>query len=278
MAIVIKKPNKFIRNHMVIFSSVILLVMVCFSLLAPVIAPNHPEDVDLLQKLQGTSRDFPLGTDHLGRCILSRLIYGTKVSVGTAVAVMLITVSISIVVGTISGYKGGLIDDMIMRLCDMIMAFPNLVLTLVIIGMLGPGLRNLMIAMILVHWVGYARIIRGMVLSHKEKNFILSAKVSGSSDFKIIFQHILPNVLPQIIVLATLDLGSVILHISGFSFLGLGIRPPDPEWGAMLNDGRQFIRSNPSLMIYPGIMILMTVVSFNLLGDALRDFLEEKNY
>lgn len=277
MILEIKKPVKILGNKMVIGSLCILLVMLCFTFLAPRIAPNHPEEVDLMQKLQSPSSSYPLGTDHLGRCILSRLIYGTRVSLGTAAAVMMITVSFSILVGTFSGYKGGLVDDIIMRLCDIIMAFPSLVLTLVIIGMLGPGLRNLMLAMVLVGWVGYARIIRGMVLSYKEKNFILSAKVSGCSDFKIIFEHILPNVLPQIVVLATLDLGSVLLHISGFSFLGLGIQPPAPEWGAMLNDGRQFIRSNPSMMIYPGMMILMTVISFNLLGDALRDILEENN-
>lgn len=261
-----------------IISIFILGVMVLFSFLAPALAPNDPNEVDLMNKLLEPSRNFPLGTDHLGRCILSRLIYGTKVSLGTAVVSMVITITISVIVGTFSGYKGGYIDSIIMRLCDMILAFPSLVLTLVIIGMLGPGLKNLMIAMISVQWVWYARMIRGMVLSYKERNFVLSAKVSGSSDFKIIFEHILPNILPQVIVLATLDLGKVILHISGFSFLGLGVQPPDPEWGAMLNDGRQFIRSNPSLMMYPGMMILMTVISFNLIGDALRDTLEEKNY
>lgn len=265
------------KNKMAMISICIIGLMICFSFLGPILAPNNPEEVILKQKLQGPSINYPLGTDHLGRCILSRLIYGTKVSLGTAGVVMVITVSISIIIGIFCGYKGGLIDDIIMRLCDMIMAFPNLVLTLVIIGMLGPGLKNLILAMVLVQWVGYARIIRGIVLSFKEKNFILSAKVSGSSDFKIIFEHILPNILPQIIVLATLDLGNVILHISGFSFLGLGIQPPIPEWGDMLNDGRQFIRSNPTLMIYPGMMILMMVIAFNLLGDALRDVLEENN-
>ncbi|AOY74926.1 nickel ABC transporter permease subunit NikC [Clostridium formicaceticum] len=272
-----KMPKRF-KNKMVIISIFIIGMMVIFSFLAPILSPNDPNEVDLTNKLLEPSKSFPLGTDHLGRCILSRLLYGTKVSLGTAVITMVITIIISVMVGTFSGYKGGYIDSIIMRLCDMILAFPSLVLTLVIIGMLGPGLKNLMIAMIAVQWVWYARMIRGMVLSFKEKNFILSAKVSGSSDFKIIFEHILPNVLPQIIVLATLDLGKVILHISGFSFLGLGVQPPDPEWGAMLNDGRQFIRSNPSLMMYPGMMILMTVISFNLIGDALRDVLEEKNY
>ncbi|AKL96868.1 nickel transport system permease protein NikC [Clostridium aceticum] len=276
--IVQEKMPKLLKNKMMIISIFILGVMVLFSFLAPALAPNDPNEVDLMNKLLEPSRNFPLGTDHLGRCILSRLIYGTKVSLGTAVVSMVITITISVIVGTFSGYKGGYIDSIIMRLCDMILAFPSLVLTLVIIGMLGPGLKNLMIAMISVQWVWYARMIRGMVLSYKERNFVLSAKVSGSSDFKIIFEHILPNILPQVIVLATLDLGKVILHISGFSFLGLGVQPPDPEWGAMLNDGRQFIRSNPSLMMYPGMMILMTVISFNLIGDALRDTLEEKNY
>lgn len=183
---------------------------------------------------------------------------------------------ISIPVGTISGYVGGRIDNLIMRIIDVLLAFPGLVLALVIAGMLGPGLLNVMIAVASVWWVGYARVIRGIVLSVKEKEFVLAARSSGTSHFGIIVRHILPNVLSPVIVLATLDMGSLILAISGLSFLGLGAQPPTPEWGAMLNDGRPYMQVAPQLMLYPGLAIMIVVFAFNLLGDGLRDALDPK--
>ncbi|MCL6612411.1 MAG: nickel ABC transporter permease subunit NikC [Peptococcaceae bacterium] len=254
----------------------IILAITLSGALAPILAPNDPNLVDLEKKLAGPGAGYPLGTDHLGRCILSRLMYGARISLGTAFLVMFLTIAISTVVGTLSGYRGGTLDGLIMRICDILLAFPSLVLALAVIGMLGPGLLNMMIAMVSVQWAWYARMIRGMVLSLRESGFVLSARVSGVSGPVIVARHILPNILSQVIVLSTLDIGWVILNISGMSFLGLGIQPPTPEWGAMLNDGRQFLRSNPSLMAYPGLMILTVVAAFNLIGDALRDALDPR--
>jgi len=262
------------QNKLTGLSLIILGVIFLAGILAPVLAPNDPTLVSLENKFLSPSAQFPLGTDHLGRCILSRLMYGAMVSLGSALLVMVITAIISVAVGTFSGYRGGWVDSLLMRLCDVFLAFPNLVLTLVIVGMLGPGLINVIIAMVAVQWVWYARIIRGMVLGLKERSFVLSARVAGTPPWLIVIRHILPNIVPYIVVLATLDLGMVILHISGLSFLGLGVQPPTPEWGAMLNDAKQFLRSDPKLIMFPGTMILLVVISFNLLGDALRDMIE----
>jgi peptide/nickel transport system permease protein/nickel transport system permease protein len=270
--------QKLFQHKPAILSIIIIVFLFFTGILAPLIAPHDPNLVNLEQKLEAPSREFPMGTDHLGRCLLSRLIYATGISLNTAFIVMALTISVSLVIGTYSGYVGGKVDNLLMRLCDVLLAFPNLILALAIVGMLGPSLVNVMLAMIAVHWVWYARMIRGMVLSLKESNFVLAAKVCGTGGPQIIMRHILPNIISQIIVLASLDMGWIILSISGLSFLGLGIQPPTPEWGAMLNDGRQFLRSNPSLMVYPGMVILIVVLAFNLLGDALRDVLDPKDF
>ncbi len=252
----------------------VIAVMVAVGFLAPYLAPNDPEKVVLTQKLAPPSAAYPLGTDHLGRCLLSRLIYGTRVSLSTAAIALATIMLISIPVGTAAGYVGGWVDNLIMRIIDVLLAFPGLILALVIAGMLGPGLLNVMIAIASVWWVGYARVIRGIVLSIKEKEFVLAARSSGTSHFGIIVRHILPHVLSPVIVLATLDMGSLILAIAGLSFLGLGAQPPTPEWGAMLNDGRPYMQVAPQLMIYPGLAIMTVVLAFNLLGDGLRDALD----
>ncbi len=267
--------HQLLRRRLTIISLVILSVILFLGISAPYLAPHDPSQVALQYRFQPPSHQFPLGTDNLGRCNLSRLMFATRVSLSTALIVICLTMIIGIAVGTCSGYRGGWVDNLFMRLCDIVMAFPSLVLTLVIIGMLGPGFLNIIIALVSVQWVWYARIIRGMVLSLKERNFILAARASGTSDLAIIARHIMPGIIPQLAVLATLDLGGVIMHISGLSFLGLGIQPPTPELGAMLNDGKQFIRNDQTLMIYPGLVILLAVVSFNLLGDSLRDVFEE---
>ncbi|MDF2572156.1 MAG: nikC 1, partial [Sporomusa sp.] len=257
-----------IKRSLVVFGLLIIVFNIFLAIFAPSIAPHDPNDVSLERKLMLPDAEYPLGTDHLGRCMLSRLIYGARVSLGAAFAVMSVTLAISTVVGAVSGYAGGRVDAIIMRLCDIFLAFPSLILALALVGVMGPGLPNVVLAMALSQWAWYARMIRGMVLSLKERNYVLAAKVAGTSQSMIIAKHVLPNILPQIAVLATLDVGWVILHIAGMSFLGLGIQPPTPEWGAMINDGRQFLRGYPSLMAYPGFMILSVVMAFNLLGDA----------
>jgi len=255
---------------------VVIIAVVAAGILAPYLAPNDPEEVILAQKLASPSTQYPLGTDHLGRCLLSRLIYGIRTSLSMSAIALVTIMLISIPVGTVSGYTGGRVDNVIMRIIDIMLAFPGLVLALVIAGMMGPGLLNVMIAVASVWWVGYARVIRGVVLSVKEKEFVLTARSSGTSHLGIIIRHILPNVLSPVIVLATLDMGGLILAISGLSFLGLGAQPPTPEWGAMLNNGRPYMQLAPQLMIYPGLAIMIVVLTFNLLGDGLRDALDPK--
>ncbi|WP_121642949.1 nickel ABC transporter permease subunit NikC [Bacillus vallismortis] len=247
--------------------SILFLIAVC----APWIAPNNPVAVHLSYKLHPPSWEFPLGTDHLGRCNLSRLLYGARISLGFAVLIFISSLVIGLIVGTISGYKGGWIDQLLMRFCDGVMAFPNLILVLGLVGIFGPGLPQVILALMLVQWVYYARIFRGMVLSLKEENFIKAAKINGSSQWKIMKKHIIPNVLPPLAVMGTLEMGWAIMDISAMSFLGLGVQPPAAEWGAMIHEGKSYIRTNPELMIYPGMMIMLVVVTFNILGESLSD-------
>ncbi|MCR4435084.1 MAG: nickel ABC transporter permease subunit NikC [Clostridiales bacterium] len=267
--------SRFVKHKAAVLCLFFVLAVIAGGIFAPWLAPNDPNKIELKLKLLGPGGQFPLGTDHLGRCILSRLLYGTRISLGSAFLVMSFSLTIGTAVGIFSAYRGGRIDNLLMRLCDIFLSFPSLVLVLVIIGVLGSGMVNVIIGMILVQWLWYVRIIRSLVLSIKERTFVSAAKVAGTSDMKIIFRHILPNVLPQLIVLSTLDLGSLILHFSGYSFLGFGVQPPTPEWGAMIEEGRRFIRSAPELMFYPGMLITLIVISFNLIGDALRDVLDE---
>lgn len=251
--------------------SVILLLLFLVTILAPWIAPHDPVQVNLALKLRPPSFDYPLGTDHLGRCNLSRILFGARVSLGFASLIFIASLGIGLLVGTIAGYRGGWIDSLLMRFCEGVMAFPNLVLVLGIVGLLGPGLWQVVLALMMVQWVYYARMFRSMVVSMKEQNFITAARISGSSPWKIIRVHMIPNVLPPIIVMGTLEMGWAIMDISALSFLGLGIQPPTPEWGAMIHEGKGYIRSHPELMLYPGMMILLVVMTFNVLGESLSD-------
>ncbi|HZG79169.1 MAG TPA: nickel ABC transporter permease subunit NikC [Brevibacillus sp.] len=251
--------------------AVILLVFAIVTILAPWISPHDPIKVNLAMKLKPPSAEHLLGTDHLGRDNLSRLLHGARISLGFAFLIFVSSIGIGLIVGTIAGYKGGWIDTVLMRFCEGVMAFPNLVLVLGIVGVFGPGLIQVVLALMLVQWVYYARMFRSLVVSLKERKFITAARISGSSQWKIIKQHMIPNILPPILVMGTLEMGWAIMDISALSFLGLGIQPPTPEWGAMIHEGKGFIRSHPELMLYPGLMILFVVITFNVLGEALSD-------
>ncbi|MED4083152.1 nickel ABC transporter permease subunit NikC [Halalkalibacterium halodurans] len=253
----------------VVVCSVILFVFFLVAILAPWIAPHDPIQVNLALKLLPPSWEYPLGTDQLGRCNLSRLLFGARVSLGFATLIFISSLGIGLLVGAIAGYRGGWIDSVLMRFCEGVMAFPNLVLVLGLVGLFGPGLWQVVLALVMVQWVYYARMFRSMIVSLKEQNFITAARISGSSPWKIIRRHIIPNVLPPIVVIGTLEMGWAIMDISALSFLGLGIQPPTPEWGAMIHEGKSFIRSHPELMLYPGIMILLVVMTFNVLGESL---------
>ena len=262
------------RHPTAVVGLVIVGAMAFVAIAAPVIAPADPAAVDAARRLAPPSPDALLGTDNLGRDILSRIMWGARLSLGTAALATVLILTIGVGIGLVSGYYGGLIDDLVMRVVDVILAFPALILALAIVGVLGPGIGSVMIGVVSVAWADYARVMRGLVLAARERQYVEAARATGVPDPRILLRHLLPNVFPPIIVLSSLEMGGLILAVSALSFLGLGAQPPTPEWGAMLNDGRAFIAAAPQLMIYPGLAISIVVVGFNLLGDGLRDALD----
>ncbi|MFC0560617.1 nickel ABC transporter permease subunit NikC [Halalkalibacter alkalisediminis] len=258
-------------QKVIVLCSLILCVLFLITIFAPWLAPHDPVVVNLAHKLEPPSMHYPLGTDHLGRCTLSRILYGARISLGFAIIIFISALSIGLIVGIIAGYKGGWVDQILMRLGDGLMAIPSLLFVLGFVGIWGAGLKQVILGLILVQWVYYARVIRGMVLSLKEQNYITAAKISGSSSWTIMKKHIIPNVLPPLAVMGTLEMGWAIMNLSSMSFLGLGVQPPIPEWGAMIHEGKSYIRTNPALMLYPGLMIMLVVITFNLLGEALSE-------
>jgi peptide/nickel transport system permease protein len=268
--------RRFVRDGTAIAGALILLLFALLAVAAPQIAPYDPTAVDASAFLASPSAEHWLGTDNLGRDTLSRLIFGARWTLGSAFLAAAAIVAIGVVVGLVAGYVGGFVDDVLMRVVDVLLAFPSLVLALAIVGTLGPSLRNVLIGMVTVWWVDYARVIRGMTVGMREREFVAAARCAGASAPHIIVRHLLPNVIPSVIVLATLEFGGLMLAISGLSFLGLGAQPPTPEWGTMLDDGRLFFQQEPQLMLYPGLAITLAVVGCNLVGDGLRDVLDPR--
>lgn len=268
--------RRLMRDRAAVFGFIVVIVFVTLAVLAPLIAPHNPAAQYLNERLAAPNPTFPLGTDNLGRCLLSRLLFGAQISLGSAIIASLMALGIGVIIGVLSGYFGGWVDTILMRIVDLILAFPLLVLALAITGIIGVGMISVLIGIVSVWWASYARIVRSLVLSVRERPFIEAARAIGVSPFKIITRHILPNVITPVIVLATLEMGNLILAVAGLSFLNLGVQSPTPEWGAMLNEGRLFLRRAPQLMIYPGLMISFTVLGFNLLGDGLRDALDPR--
>jgi nickel transport system permease protein len=262
------------RDKYTIFLLCILGVVVFCAVFANIVAPHDPYATDLAKKFLPPSSDHLLGTDHLGRDVLSRLIYGTRMSLLSVLLISGLILLSSVTVGCIAGYRGGVFDSVLMRICDVFLTFPTFILALFFIGVLGVGLVNVVIAITLTHWAWYARIVRSLVLELKSKNYVLAAKSSGGSYFKIIMRHILPSVMVQLVILATLDLGHMLLHVAGLSFLGLGVQAPVAEWGVMINDAAPYIREYPELMLYPGLCIFIIVAILNSLGEQLRDKLD----
>ncbi|MFP7376230.1 MULTISPECIES: nickel transporter permease [Bacillus] len=243
----------------------------------PFFLPFDPLRTDMANRLQPISLQHWLGTDHLGRDIFSRMIAGAKATVGTALAAILISVFIGVPVGLVSGFFGGRLDRMIMRIVDAVMAFPDYIVAIVLSGLLGPGLMNLILAVVAVKWVGYARLVRSTVFSEKQKDYIASAELTGLGSGAILKKHLLPHVLGNVSVLATLDIGKTVLMIAALSYIGLGAQPPYPEWGAMLNDGKHYFLHAPQLMVIPGLAIMFIVLLSNLYGDRLRDRFDVKH-
>lgn len=266
---------RFFASHKMVLPALLVVgLLLAMALFAPYLATADPDRTDIALKLQPPSWSEPMGTDHLGRSIFSRMVYGSRTSLGTVALIMAGILVMSFAVGGFSGYTGGAVDGAIMRFCDVILTFPTFIMALFLIGVLGAGLTNVIIAIVFTHWAWYSRMVRGMVLQLKNSEHVLAARVAGTSGLRLAMRHILPAVLAQIAVLASLDVGHMMLHVAGLSFLGLGVQPPTAEWGVMIGDARQYIRTAPQLILYPGLMIFLSVMAFNVLGDALRDHLD----
>lgn len=271
-------PYQKIAGNKTISVCLVLLAALAFiAVLAPWIAPYEPNDINLEESLISPSSEHWLGTDHLGRDILSRLLYGATTSFTIAISVVAFALFMGIALGGIAGYFGGLTDDIISRVIDLFLSFPSMIFALAIVGALGSSVLNLVMALAMVHWASYARLMRGQVLSVRNNDYVSSARVIGASDGRILVKHILPNALAPVIVLATLDMGHVILSAAALSFLGLGIPPSIPEWGSMLNAGKEFMRTAPYLTLFPGIAITLTVILFSLLGDGFQEILDPES-
>ena len=273
-----------LRSKTAIFGGIVLIAFAVIAILSPVLAPHDPAQQNLRRRLappiglglENASNDYPLGNDNLGRDILSRLIGGSRVSFGVGMTTVVLASIIGSLIGAAAGYYRGWFDNFIMRLVDIWMAFPSLVLAIAIGAALGQGLRNLVIALVLTNWVTYCRVIRGEVLILREQEFIQAVRALGGSDFRIIFAHILPNATSSIVVIATLQLGTVIIAEASLSFLGISVQSSVPTWGGMLSDGREFMRQAWWLATFPGLAISIVVLGANLLGDGLRDALDPR--
>lgn len=274
--------KQFTKNYFAMFGLFIVLVLVVCAIFAPLIAPFDPNEQNLAMRLlppiyeEGANSAYILGTDDFGRDLLSRIIYGARVSIMIGFISVVISLAIGLLLGILAGYYGGLIDLIIMRIVDIMLAIPAILLAIVIVAILGPSLYNAMIAIGIVGIPTYARIIRASVLAEKEKEYVIASRINGSSDLRLMLLVILPNCLSPIIVQATMGFASAVLEAAGLSFLGLGAQPPLAEWGAMLSNSLQYITTAPWMILYPGLAIFLTVLGFNLIGDALTDALDPK--
>lgn len=241
----------------------VLFTIIIGGILAPLISPNDPVEINIKQKFVSISMKYPFGTDHLGRCVLSRILYGIRTTIIFSIVTMIATIAIGTILGVISGFFRGWLDEIIMRICDVMLSFPSEVMILAIVGILGPGLLNVVIANIIAKWAWYTRMIRSIIIQYVDKNYIKLAKVSGCSMWHIVKKHLIPGIIGEIAVLATLDTGWVILNISALSFLGLGVQAPTPEWGMMLNEAKNIMTTHPTQMLAPGIAILIVVAAFS---------------
>jgi len=270
--------RRFLKNRIAVTGLFMLTVIVFGTIAAPLLTKYDPVlDMSLGERLlPPNSPGHILGTDDYGRDILSRLLYGGRISILTGLVVSLSSALIGVTIGCISGYYGGWLDSLLMRTVDIALAFPFLILAITLMAVLGPSLRNTMLALALVSWPGYARVVRGLVLSIKEKEYTEAARAAGLSNMRIIFIHVLPNALGPIIVQATLGVGGAILSAASLNFLGLGVDVSIPEWGMMLNQGREYLQIAPHLTLFPGLAISATVLAVNWVGDGLRDALDPR--
>ena len=268
--------NRIMRQRKTQIGLAIAILFILVAIFAPLIAPNNPTLVDVTVKLQNPSLKYPFGTDQLGRCVFSRIVCGSRYSLFYSFTVLAITLIIGLPIGMISGYVGGKWDTAIMRVIDIFLAMPSFIIVLAIAGSFGTSGRNLILAMSMSYWANYARVSRALTLKIKGESYFQALKAGGLSNVRIIFKHVLRNIRPSIIALATVEIGSIILSIAGYSFIGLGVKPPTPEWGIMLSESKPFIQTFPQLMMYPGLTIMLIVFGVNMLGEGVQDGLSEK--
>jgi len=255
----------------------ILLVLLAAALFAPLVAPQNPFRQNLEQDLLAYSSAHPLGTDKLGRDILSRVIYGGRISLSVGVVTVALSLTVGLAVGSLAGYCGGWVDHLLMRLVDILLAFPGILLAIAFTAVLGPGLDHVVLALCLIGWTSYARLVRGEILGLRQREFVQAARALGCPPARIVRLHLLPSLWAPLMIQATFGLAAAIVAEGSLSFLGLGVEPPTPSWGAMLNDGRQFLLVAPHLTSYPGLAIMVTVLALNLVGDALQEQLNARN-
>jgi peptide/nickel transport system permease protein len=268
----------FLKNKPALAGFVIILMLTLAALLAPWLAPYDPSDQELAIRLEGPSWQHPFGNDELGRDILSRLLMGARVSMRVGATVVFLSGIIGVLVGGSAGYIGGRLDTFVtVVVINSLMAFPGILLQVAVVVFLGPGLDRLIFAMTIIGWVGFARLGRGQALKVKTLEFVEAARALGASGFRIFFRHILPNMIQPVLVQASIGMAGAILAEASLSFLGLGISPPTPSWGAMLNEGRNHLFDAPHMVVFPSAALVITVLSFNFLGDALRDWLDPKS-
>jgi peptide/nickel transport system permease protein len=270
--------RRLLHNKLAVAGLVVVLLLFAVSIFAPAIAPYDPNAIDLKNILMPPGRGHFLGTDQLGRDILSRMIWGARISLKVGFVAVGIATLIGTILGTISGYYGGIVDMLIMRAVDLMLCFPSFFLILTVIAVLEPSIWNIMAVIGFTSWMGVARLIRAEILTIREREFILAARSQGAGDLRIIIKHIIPNAMAPVLVSATLGVAGAILTESALSFLGIGVQPPTPSWGNMLTAGKDNLEYAWWLSLFPGVAILITVLGYNLLGEGIRDALDPRNY
>lgn len=268
--------KRIIRHHLALVGLIILVPMFFCALFAPVISPHDPIEPDIKSILSAPSLSHPFGTDTLGRDVFSRVLYGTRISLLVGFVSVGIAILIGLILGAVSGYFGGMVDEVIMRFVDLMMCFPTFFLILAVIAILEPSIWNIMIVIGLTSWMGTARLVRAEILSIKSKEYVMAAKAQGFNSLRIIFRHVLPNAVTPVYVVATLGIGGAILTESALSFLGIGVQPPTPSWGNILTQAKDNIEVAWWLSVYPGLAIFLTVMGYNLLGEGLRDVFDPR--
>lgn len=273
----IKSNARLLPKNIYLMLGVGMIMFIFFiNIILPLFAPHDPNEVDVSDALLAPCSKYPFGTDRLGRCVLSRVLYGASTSLNATFLIVFSIAAAGTCIGLISGYAGSKTDSVIMRLTDIFLAFPNLIMALAVAVILGPGLLNTGLAIATTGWTKYARLVRGLTLKEKQKNYILVARLSGAGEVKIVAKYLLPNILSQIITVFATDIGGILLAVAGLSFLGLGAQPPTSEWGYMLYEGKSMLQLAPWLTVFPGLAIFLSVCLFNFLGDFLRELLDPK--